>query len=195
LQRLVADQIARDLGTSVIPVREALRLLESEGLVESQAFAGARVAGVSEAEQEELLEIRMAMEPLLAKTAVAGVTPAALIELEATCEAMEAAVQGGDLSEYSRNNYLFHDRLYQLSPWKTMYQMVVSAWERSRRIRLGASMGPEELAEVLVEHRAMVDALRARDGKSLEELARRHRQRGVRRYLNLLRQTTRVRNP
>lgn len=192
LQRLVADQVARELGTSVIPVREALRRLESEGLVEMEPYVGARVAAVREADLEELFEIRKALEPLLARSAVPGVTPEALRDLEALCDEMDACVAAGDMLQYSRINFRFHKRIYDLSAWKTLYGIVQSVWDKSARSRWVFTLAPSQAVESQAEHRAMIEALRQGDAQGLEDLAARQKERAFQLYLTALRQRGRT---
>lgn len=192
LQRVIADQIARELGTSVIPVREAIQRLETEGLVEIEPYVGARVAAVSETMMVELFEMRKVLEPLLAKSAASAVTPEALAELEALCDRMDAALAANDMLEYSRINFQFHNSMYQLSPWKTMYQMVRSIWDKSARSRWVFSLAPNQAAESQAEHREMLQALRDRNEAVLHELCRRQKERAFERYLEALRNNVRT---
>lgn len=190
-QRLVADQLARELHTSVIPIREALHRLESEGLVEMQPYVGARVAAISAAGVEELLEIRTALEPLLTRSAVEGVTPEALAELQQLCDQMDAAIAADDMLQYGQLNYFFHDRIYQLSPWKALYQMVSSVREKFARSRWVFHLSPTQTAESQEEHRAMVDALRRQDQEALYRLSRQQKERALHLYRRVLQQRMR----
>src|SRR5690606_13298771 len=105
-ERLVVDQLARDFGTSPIPVREAIRRLEAEELVETTPYIGARVAPVRADQLEELMAIRKELEPLLARTAVLGATPEAIDELEDLVRRMDEVAYTDQLA-YSRLNYEF----------------------------------------------------------------------------------------
>jgi DNA-binding GntR family transcriptional regulator len=192
LQRVVADQIARELGTSVIPVREAIHRLETEGLMELEPYVGARVAAVSETMMEELFEMRKVLEPLLAQSAVAAVTPDALAELETFCDRMDDALAANDMLEYSRLNFQFHDTIYQLSPWKTMYQVVRSIWDKSARSRWVFSLAPNQAAESQGEHRTMLQALREKDEATLHEMTRTQKERAFQAYLHALRNHVRT---
>lgn len=191
MQRLVADQLTRELNTSVIPIREALHRLESEGLVEMQPYVGARVAAISESSVEEHLVIRMALEPPLARSATAGVTPEALQDLERLCQEMDAAISDGDLSEYGRRNYQFHERIYQLSPWRAMYQLVNSIREKFSRSRWVFHLSPTQSLESQEEHWAMVEALRQRDGEALFRLSRQQKERALQLYRKVMQQRVR----
>lgn len=174
-QRLVADQLARDFGTSPIPVREALRRLEAEGLVETVPYIGARVAPVRPDQLEELMAIRTQLEPLLARTAVAGATEQAVTELERLIDKMEATKD--DPVEYSHLNYEFHRRLYSMSPWNVTLRLVTMVWDLSARTRFVFVKAPSSIELSNAEHRAMVAALREGDGDELERLVRAQKER------------------
>src|SRR5690606_30811258 len=81
-ERLIVDQLARDFGTSPIPVREAIRRLEAEELVETTPYIGARVAPVRADQLEALMVIRNALEHHLVRLADYSAAPEAMDELE-----------------------------------------------------------------------------------------------------------------
>lgn len=174
-ERLITDQLARDFGTSPIPVREAIRRLEAEELVETIPYIGARVAPVRSDQLEELMAIRTQLEPLLARTAVLGATEEAIEELERLVEQMEAIKD--DPVEYSRINYKFHRTLYSLSPWNVAQRFVTMVWDLSARTRFVFVQAPSSIELSNAEHRAMVAALRQRDADELERLARSQKER------------------
>lgn len=185
-ERLVADALARELGTSVIPVREALRRLEAERLVENTPFVGARVAPVRLEELEELFAIRLALEPVLARSAVRGVTPETLSRLEELVNEMDRYVQLSDGTGYSRTNYEFHRTLYEQSPWKELHRIVSNAWDRSARSRWVFVQSPKSMEISQAEHRAMLEALRRGDENEVERLTRMQKQRAFSDYLAAL---------
>lgn len=182
-ERLVVDQLARELGTSPMPVREAVRRLEAEGWVESTPFVGARVAPLRVEELEELLTIRLALEPILARTAVQGVTEEAIDRLQQLVDGMDECVRENNPLQYSRLNYEFHRSLYELSPWKELFRMVVTIWERSARSRWIFVQTPDSMRISQQEHRNMMEALRNRDAAELERLTRLQKQRSFESYL------------
>jgi DNA-binding GntR family transcriptional regulator len=186
-ERLVVDQLARELGTSPIPVREAIRRLEAEGWVENKPFVGARVAPVRIEELEELLTIRLALEPILARTAVQGVTDEALAQLEQLVDEMDQCIEENNTMQYSRLNYQFHRSLYEFSPWKELFRIVITVWERSARSRWIFVQTPDSMHTSQQEHRAMIEALRNRDAKELEKLIRMQKERSFANYMSHVR--------
>lgn len=183
-EKLVVDQLARELGTSPIPVREAIRRLEAEGWVEIKPFVGARVAPVRVEELEELFTIRTALEPILGRTAVRGVTGEAIERLEQLVDEMDKCVEQNNAMQYSRLNYEFHRTLYELSPWKELYRIVITVWERSARSRWIFVQNPDSMHKSQQEHRAMIEALRNRDEKKIERLIRSQKERAFASYMS-----------
>ena len=175
-ERLIVDQLARDFGTSPIPVREAIRRLEAEDLVETTPYIGARVKPVRADQLEELMEIRKALEPMLARTAVLGATPEAIEELADLVRRMDEVATQDSLA-YARLNYEFHRKLYALSPWTVALRIVNTVWELSARTRFVFLQAPGSIELSQAEHRAMVEALRRGDGQELERLVRTQKER------------------
>jgi DNA-binding GntR family transcriptional regulator len=171
-ERLVADRLAVELGTSVVPIREALLRLEAEGLVELQPHVGARVAPVSEAEALELFELRRLLEPLAAKSAVYSATPAVIEDLERLYAAMDDAIQKEDTSDYARKNFQFHDCLYKESAWQTLYNFTNSVMSRMGQSRWTVRLTPQHAAQSQLEHRAMLEALKSGDAEAMEAICR-----------------------
>lgn len=158
--------LARALGVSRVPVREALHRLVGEGLVELRPNLGARVAAISELELTELAELLRVLETHLLRRAIPALRPE---DLQA-CERMLDELDGlDDLAEWSRVNWRFHTRLYR-------------AAERPMAVGLasGLRMRGEVAMQLLIaspgrreglnrEHRELLACLRA--GRAEEALA------------------------
>jgi DNA-binding GntR family transcriptional regulator len=113
--RIVETQIARELGTSQAPVREALRGLEALGVVEITPFRGARVRRPSRREIIEAYAVRSALESLGSRLAVSRMTGADLAELAAFLEAMRAAARKDDGHGVAEADAQFHGRIVELA--------------------------------------------------------------------------------
>ena len=113
--RIVETQIARELGTSQAPVREALRGLEALGVVEITPFRGARVRRPSRREIIEAYAVRSALESLGSRLAVPRMTGADLAELAAFLEAMRAAARKDDGHGVAEADAQFHGRIVELA--------------------------------------------------------------------------------
>jgi DNA-binding GntR family transcriptional regulator len=107
-ERLVEDRLAESLGVSRNPVREAIRVLATEGFIEVTPRRGAAVSRVSEAEAEELFDVRMALEALAARLAARKAVPASTALLHGVLDAARTAVEDGRLDEVADLNTAFH---------------------------------------------------------------------------------------
>jgi len=113
--RIVETQVARELGTSQAPVREALRGLEALGVVEITPFRGARVRRPSRREILEAYVVRSALESLAARFAVPDLTEGDLADLEAEMAAMRDAARAGDGHAVAEADARFHGRIVELA--------------------------------------------------------------------------------
>lgn len=113
--RIVETRVARELGTSQAPVREALRDLEALGVIEISAFRGARVRHPSKAELLEAYGIRAELESLGARLALPRLSDADLEELQGYVEEMQRAADAGDTHTEAVADVAFHARVIQIS--------------------------------------------------------------------------------
>lgn len=160
--RIVETRVARELGTSQAPVREALRDLEALGVVETTAFRGARVRRPSAAELLEAFAVRAELESLAARLAVTKVTDADLAALDALIDEMRRAADAGDPHAEAIADAAFHGRIVELSGNSTLGRVWRTLEPYSRTyITIGA---PGADRRQIAEHHAPVlAALRARD--------------------------------
>jgi len=109
--RLVEDRLSAELGVSRVPIREALRLLAAEGLVEVQPRRGASVAEFSAEVAHDLVEVRAMLEGLNARLAARHRAPAIIAELRQVLAEGNTAAQSGNVADLVRLNGEFHDKL------------------------------------------------------------------------------------
>jgi DNA-binding GntR family transcriptional regulator len=121
--RIVETQVARELGTSQAPVREALRGLEALGVVEITPFRGARVRRPTRRELLEAYVVRAALEGLAARLAVPRLAEADLDELAAHVAEMEAAAAAGDGHRVAEADARFHGRIVELADNATLVKV------------------------------------------------------------------------
>ena len=176
-ERLVIDELARRLDISIIPVREALRLLESEGLVFSVAHVGATVAPISRHSIVEVFTLLEGLETVSARAAaLAAAGGADLAELDALVDEMDAALAADQQDAWAELNSRFHLAISSVSGMPMLEQMLGRAldhWDRVRRhFFTGVLARRADLAQS--EHRDMVACIRAGDADAVEQLARIH---------------------
>jgi DNA-binding GntR family transcriptional regulator len=165
------DAIARHFSVSAIPVREALRQLESEGWAKVEMNKGAAVAPLSADEATEIYEIRAALESLAIGLAIPAHTPASLRHAEALCKAAKAET---DPSLYVARNEAFHLSLYEPAARPQLFEMIGTLHQRGERyLRLKFGL-PSYKGESDREHAALLKAVRARDIPKAQSLVTSH---------------------
>jgi DNA-binding GntR family transcriptional regulator len=171
--RIVETRVARELGTSQAPVREALRGLEALGVIEILPFRGARVRHPSRSELLEAYVVRSELEALAARLGVPRMTDAHLAEIEALLEAMERAADSGDRHEVALADATFHGRLIRLAGNATLERVWRSLEPFSRTyITLVAPGADTHWTAGL--HPGIVEALRTRDPERVVTALRDH---------------------
>lgn len=180
--RLIQKKIAEELHISEIPVREAFKRLQSEGLITITPHSGAQVTDLDQEELEEVLAIRGVLEGFAARTALLTVTSQDVEKLKSILKKMEECIQENDRTKYGVLNQEFHRLLYSLSPYKRLQKMIDDLWYGAERSRSVFTLVPDRIKTSYEEHRQMIDALEAGDGDRLEQLVREHR-RTVARHL------------
>jgi DNA-binding GntR family transcriptional regulator len=166
--RLVEDRLSTELGVSRVPIREALRLLAAEGLVEVQPRRGASVAECSAEVAHDLVEVRAMLEGLNARLAARHRAPAIIAELRQVLGEGNTAAQSGSVADLVRLNGEFHDKLAEAGRnsilWDIMRtlrertSLVFAAnsarrsqqdWDEHSRILAAVIEGDEELSSLL----------------------------------------------
>jgi len=171
--RIVETSLARELGVSQAPVREALRGLEALGLVEILPFRGARIRRPSISELLEAYAVRFELEALGARLGVPRMTDADLDDLLALGEAMQQAAAAGDRHEVAVTDAAFHARLLHLAGNATLERVWRSLEPFSRTyITLVAPGADAHWTADL--HTAIIEALRARDPERVVAALRDH---------------------
>lgn len=168
------DAIAAELGVSRIPVREALRQLEAEGLVVFNPHRGAVVSTLSIGEIEELFELRAQIESDLVRRAVPRVTREDLTRARDTLKAYDAAFRKGEVTAWGKLNWEFHATLY--APADRPFTMAVvqrlhQQSDRYLRMQLVLTHGETRASD---EHRSILAAAADRDVRQASQLMRQH---------------------
>ena len=181
--RLLEIPLATELGVSRGPVREALRQLEQEGLVEFFPHRGAVVVGVGESEIETIYAIRALLEERAFAKACRVVDDAELDALSDTVEKMIAASEAGDVAAVAEHDMHFHGRVVELSGFSYLRRLWTSidgvvrlraARDAERPEMATPTTAREVLIEPSLEHRVLVDALRSRRPATASKAARAH---------------------
>jgi len=169
---LKAGTLAESLGMSRIPIREALRRLEQEGLVLIRPHAGATVRGLPKSEIEENLVIRGELEALATRLAAPRISAEQLVDLERMFDEMETCAAEGDADRFGRLNRVFHLTLYQSCPYPRLNELIEQFWSLSSRSRSIFGLEPSLMRHSQLGHRQLLDALKARNAHVAEMIVR-----------------------
>ncbi len=174
------ERIAEELGVSSMPVREALKQLAAEGVLEYIPYRGARVIQFSPEDVADLYANRSHLESLAARPATKNITPEELAELRALQARMFDESTSIRLSEYARLNRRFHRVIYTASRRDYLVHALDQIWSAFPTIMMSyfAQTTSEILAERMAcdmkEHAAIITALESGDGEEAERLIRQH---------------------
>lgn len=171
--RIIETKVARELGTSQAPVREALRGLEALGVVEITPFRGSRVRRPSRRQIIEAYAVRSTLEVLGARLAVPSMTDADLAELAGYLEAMRAAARGDDGHGLAEADARFHERIVELADNGTLRQVwrTLEPLSRTYITLVIPGADPHWSAEL---HAPILAALERRDTEGVVDALQRH---------------------
>lgn len=172
-ERIVETRVAKELGLSQTPVREALRDLELLGFVVTSAFRGATVRRVSPEDWAEIYPIRAALEGVAARTAATRISDEDVRRLRGLIEVMRSASQRGDKHATIEADIEFHAHIVDLSGNRVLKQL----WQSLRLATttfLTVSVTHRPLQELAERHTVVLEALVSRDGAAAEAAMRSH---------------------
>lgn len=172
-ERIRQDDLADRHRASRLPVREALRMLESEGLVTLVANTGAWVSQVSADECQEMYQMRERLEPLLLRLNVPFLTDSDMDGLDLLVDAMESR---DDVERFLRLDREFHLSCLQSAPTSVLGDTVLRLWNRTQHYRRAATrlFYADGDRSVHYDHHLIVGALRRRDADEAERVLASH---------------------
>ena len=173
-ERLDIEEIASRAGTSRTPVREAVRRLESQGLVTTVPHRGFFVSKFSLIKMLELYRIRAVLEGLAARLAAGQLTGGEVRRIQELVERMESLVELGAADKFLELNRPFHQIIYKAARSPLLYDYINDLYINTSRFRELAATVPGRLGELLDEHRSLAEAVVTGDMDEAERVARVH---------------------
>jgi DNA-binding GntR family transcriptional regulator len=173
--RLVMRDVANRYRASDIPVREALRMLERDGLVETAPYRGARVTTLTAKEVEETYFIRSHLESIATGLAAERITDSELRQLDVLMNSMRAAVDAQDGPAFSDRNREFHHTIVASCGNDMLRELTMDIWQRHSGFQRVFRMVPGRIATSQAEHEGTVAALRDHDAERAARLALLHK--------------------
>ncbi|MQA97720.1 MAG: FCD domain-containing protein [Streptosporangiales bacterium] len=175
--RLTLQELAADLDMSYTPVREALRQLQAEGLVEYRPHHGTVVADYSRDRAEDVYLLRGVLEPLASSLAAERASAEDLSEIEARLAELNAALEAGRMRDVPALNARLHKRIYATAGSPLLQEFIDRLWNG---VPFQAFSLTGRFHESAAEHVAIVDALLVQDADRAAEEMRDHIAKGAR---------------
>ncbi|MGW1810957.1 GntR family transcriptional regulator [Streptomyces sp. NPDC002078] len=168
-ERIVQDEIAEQFGASRLPVREALRILESSGLVTLRSSTGAWVATMEQRDCEIAYKIRERVEPLALVESLAALSDTDIDRLEEIQAQIEAS---DDVEDFLRLDRELHTLTYSGCTVTELNSMVNRYWDMTQHYRRAFTRlaGPDRKWVINAEHRLLIEAIQRRDVETAEHV-------------------------
>ena len=176
-QRLLLRELADQLGLSVMPIRDALRMLERDGLVSSESHRGATVTPIRQSAILDAISIRMWLEVLAVREAVPAHTKQTRALIHERLAAAGELLAGDDGLAYARANRELHEAIEQPAP-EALRELILDVWDRlwqSRRRMSLFALTPDSRTHAQEEHLELVAAVEAGDAQLASQVMERHR--------------------
>jgi len=173
-ERVVETRLAEQIKTSRTPVREALHLLEREGLLEAIPRVGYRVKQITWDEIEEISEIRVANECLAARWAMKRITPRELGALEQNLAISESEVKAGNPQAFVELDAEFHEILARASRSERLLELCQMLRRHMLRYRIESIFRKENVIRGIEWHHRIFNCLKRKDEAGITEAVRLH---------------------
>ncbi|HSY26257.1 MAG TPA: GntR family transcriptional regulator [Burkholderiaceae bacterium] len=172
--KLNERELCETLGISRTPLREAMKVLSAEGLVEILPNRGASVSRMTETEIWETFELMSGLESLSGELACERITVVELAEIKALHYAMLSCKTQNDLPGYYSRNQAIHDKINEAARNAVLRQTYLTLNRRLQALRFKSNFKADKWDSAVHDHEEMIKALEARDGKWLAKILRQH---------------------
>jgi len=173
-QRINEGAVGAQLGVSRTPLREAIKTLASEGLVEIQPAKGAVVRKFTAQDLLQILEVLKTLEQLGGRMTCAQASDAAIAAIKALHDEMMELYRARNRLDYFKLNQAIHSAIVAASGNDVLVEMHGTLQARIKRLRFVGNEGPEKWAGAVAEHEEMIAALLKRDGEALAVIIGKH---------------------
>lgn len=173
-ERLMELQLAAKLGVSRTPIREAIRMLEQEGLAVTIPRRGAEVAKMTEKDMEDVLQIREALDILAVQLACDKINEDELEELERSVLVFTKAAGTANVRAVAMADVEFHDIIYNATENQKLVNMLNNLREQIYRYRVEYLKNEENYPMLIEEHRQILMGLRQRDKEYVTQMMKKH---------------------
>ena len=180
--RLMEIHLADQLGVSRTPVREAIRMLEQEGLARAVPRKGAVVGQITQSDLQDVLEVRSALEELAVRKACKSINGQQIAELERAARIFAQQLHAGDLTASARADEVFHGIISKASGNIRLAELLEDIRSRAFRYRMEDLKNEGSYDDLIRQHALILDALRERDEEKAAGAVKEH----IRRQLDAI---------
>lgn len=173
-ERLMEIHLANQLGVSRTPIREAIRMLELEGLVTMIPRRGAEVAHITQKSLQDVLEVRRALDALAVELACERITEAELLKLREACNHFANVTQTNDASLIAKADVELHDIIVQAANNIRLKQLVSNLSEQMYRYRFEYIKDSSKHEQLIKEHEIIFNAIAAKDKETASMAVKTH---------------------
>ncbi|QEM82853.1 GntR family transcriptional regulator [Halomonas binhaiensis] len=173
-EKIAEKQLCESFGVSRTPLREALKVLTSEGLVENLPNRGSRVVRLTRTGVQNTYDVMGALEGLSGELACPNITDAELARVRKLHQRMLEFYRRKEIKPYFEINQQIHEAILAASHNDVLIEMYNNLSQRVKRVRYSVEMGEDNWTQAVSDHEAMLEALEARDGPRLGAILRQH---------------------
>lgn len=173
-ERLMEMHLANKLGVSRTPIREAIRMLEQEGLAVTIPRKGAQVAKMTEKDLQDVLEVRDALDELAVSSACAHITAEQLLELKRTVKDFELAIRSKDVRRMVGADEAFHNVIYRAADNPKLENIVKNLREQMYRYRYEYIKDHTDYRQLVSEHAAIIEGFERKDVSYVRKIMHTH---------------------
>lgn len=185
-ERLMEIQFANKLGVSRTPIREALRKLELEGLVNMVPRKGAEVADITEKSLRDVLEVRKALEELSVQLACEKITEEEIEELKRVAERFKDTLNDQDVTKIAEADVAFHDVIYTATDNQKLILLLNNLREQMYRYRVEYLKKEEAYPQLIAEHEELIDNISKRNKEEATRIMCEHIDNQVATVINVI---------
>lgn len=184
-ESIVISNIASELEISSTPVREAIKRLESEGLVQVLPHKGAQVSSFDKEQIMDIVHIRAVLEAYAAATAIEYLDEKDLSVLRNYVEKMDQYAKELNDAQFTRVNTEFHRYIYERCPYPKFNTMIAEVWDGGNFTKSLFAYFPKEMIKSNQEHYKIIDAIKGKDAIKVEKIMREHKLKNIELYLQI----------
>ncbi len=173
-ERLLEVKLAKKLGVSRTPIREAIRKLELEGLVRMIPRRGAEVAEITEKSLLDVMEVRKALEELCVELACERITEEELAQLKEAAEEFKEIVTSKDITRIAEKDVHFHDLIYRATDNEKLIQLLNNLREQMYRYRVEYLKSDTVYLQLIAEHQEIINDLENRSPEAAKRIMGSH---------------------